>query len=183
MRPQSEPGSTRHSREDPVGEHEQKECRRERHVHGEERLVDFGDIVSVLCRNAAILHLATSCRYRFGFEELVGAMTAEFHLGCEEEAALLALRRIKYSYRARVEGDPSLAALPMALRAVRRIAAMVGDLRTSSVETGNTWPSLCTGCGLDGACARYVPSAVPNPSATYRVPTSRRSSTPIRFGR
>ena len=98
----------------------------------------LGDIVSVLCRNAAILHFATSGRYCFGFEELVGAMTAEFDLGCEEEAGLLALRRMKYSYRARIDGDPSLAALPKALDAVRQMAIKMGDLRTSSVEAGIT---------------------------------------------
>lgn len=98
----------------------------------------LGDIVSVLSRNVAILHLATSYRYQFGFDELMGAMTAEFDLDHEEEAALLALRRIKYSYRARVEGDPSLASLPIGLRAMRRISDKLGDLRTSSIEAGIT---------------------------------------------
>jgi len=98
----------------------------------------LGDIVSVFFRNAAILHLASAKHYLFAFDDIVTAIATEFALNCDEQGALLKLREMKYCYRARIEGNPSIAALPMALRTVGRIASSLGDLLKSSIEAGIT---------------------------------------------
>lgn len=98
----------------------------------------LADVTYVFFRNAAILHLASSGRYCFGFKELVAAVASEFGFELSEQRAVLALRKLKHAYRQRLLDAPDLALLTAAQAAISRFHAALSDLHQSSIEDGTT---------------------------------------------
>lgn len=77
----------------------------------------LADILYVLFRNAAILHLACAGEYCFHYEALINRMTELFDLDEQQRLALQTLRDLKHRYRRRVEG----LALHIPLQEVRQV--------------------------------------------------------------
>jgi hypothetical protein len=98
----------------------------------------LADIVYVLFRNAAILHLACSREYCFQYEMLTGRMANLFALSVREQACLLALRGLKHGYRRRESDLPAERWVAEAQEVVDRIVTRLPDLVPSSIVNGDT---------------------------------------------
>lgn len=98
----------------------------------------LADIVYVLFRNAAILHLASAGEYRFQYNALVNRMANLFDLDQRERLALLQLRDLKHGYRRRVESLTVWVPLQEARRVVDRMIERLPDMMTSSIAAGFT---------------------------------------------
>lgn len=98
----------------------------------------IADIVYVLFRNAAILHLACSKEYHFQFDVLVDRIGDLFNLGRQERLTLIALRNLKHAYRHRVAGLQVRPCILEARQVINRIIEQLPDMRASSIATGAT---------------------------------------------
>lgn len=98
----------------------------------------LSDIVYVLFRNAAILHLACGKEYQFQYDVLVDRMANMFDLGHRERLALLALRDLKHGYRQRVEGLAVRLLLQEARQVVDQMIEQLPDMSVSSIAAGVT---------------------------------------------
>jgi len=98
----------------------------------------LADIVYVLFRNAAILHLACAGEYCFQYDVLTERMVDLFALDARDRTCLLALRDLKHGYRRReaaLSVDPMLSG---AREVVDRIMTRLSSLTTSSIANGDT---------------------------------------------
>ena len=98
----------------------------------------LADVVYVLFRNAAILHMACGGEYCFHYEALIKRMTELLALEESERLALLLLRDLKHIYRRRIEGLKLEIPLPEIRRVVDRMIEKLPDMAASSVATGVT---------------------------------------------
>lgn len=98
----------------------------------------LADVVYVLFRNAAILHLASAEEYCFQFNTTVERMACLFELSQEDRLALLLLRDLKHGYRRRAESLTACSPLQEARRVIDRVIARLPDATTSSIAGGVT---------------------------------------------
>ncbi len=98
----------------------------------------LADIVYVLFRNAAILHLACAGEYRFQYDSLVERMADLFDLDQRERFSLLLLRYLKHGYRRRVEGLTVWVPLQESRRVVERMIERLPNMTESSISAGVT---------------------------------------------
>ena len=98
----------------------------------------LADIVYVLFRNTAILHLASCGQYCFSYDELVRRLAVNLRLGSRARETLLSLRTLKHAYRSRQVGVEAAGRVDRARQVAAEIARRVGGLRASAVEKGAT---------------------------------------------
>ncbi len=98
----------------------------------------LADIIYVLFRNAAILHLASSREYCFQYNTLIGRIADLFALSGREKGYLLALRNLKHAYRRRETGLPVECLLGNAREVIETIVMRLPSLLPSSIEEGDT---------------------------------------------
>ncbi|MCP1220430.1 hypothetical protein NKW45_01050 [Acetobacter orientalis] len=98
----------------------------------------LADIVYVLFRNAAILHLASSGHYCFSYEELVLRSVDILQLGSGAQEALTSLRILKHAYRSRHMSVEVAGQVDQARDIAAEIGRRVGGLHASAVAMGAT---------------------------------------------
>ncbi len=98
----------------------------------------IADIVYVLFRNAAILHLACRKEYYFQFDVLVDRIGELFNLGPQDRHSLNALRNLKHGYRRRVAGLPARSRILDARHVINKIIRQLPDMESSSIAAGVT---------------------------------------------
>jgi len=96
------------------------------------------DILYVLFRNAAILHLAGMNEYHFQFDVLVEKMGDIFNLSLKERKSLLDLRNLKHGYRHRTVSLLAMPCIIDARQAITKIAEQLLDKNYSSITDGVT---------------------------------------------
>ena len=98
----------------------------------------LADIIYVLFRNAAILHLACLGEYCFQYDALVDRMANIFDFGQSEQRSLLALRNLKHGYRRRAESLTVEPCLQEARAIIGQMMRRLSNACASSIAVGVT---------------------------------------------
>jgi hypothetical protein len=98
----------------------------------------LADIIYVLIRNAAILHLGSRGQYCFSYDELILRLADDLQLDEEVMRVLRCLRHLKHAYRSREARAEVQGLVDGARKATALIAKRVGGLDTSAIAAGVT---------------------------------------------
>ncbi len=98
----------------------------------------LADIVYVLIRNAAILHLGSRGQYCFSYDELIVRLANDLQLGEEPMRVLRCLRHLKHAYRSREARAEVQGLVDGARETASQIAKRVGGMDTSAIAAGAT---------------------------------------------